>query len=53
MAIVTTAGYATALSLLWLNPIYEPDSVRGGKAASVVEKWVPGLNETAAQAFTT
>jgi len=24
MASVTTAGYATALSLLWLNPIYDP-----------------------------
>jgi hypothetical protein len=32
---VTMAGYATALSLLWLKRICEPQIVRRGKAASV------------------
>jgi hypothetical protein len=35
MASVTMAGYATALSLLWLKRICEPQIVRRGKAASV------------------
>src|SRR5438093_1545157 len=34
-ASVTMAGYATALSLLWLKRICEPQIVRRGKAASV------------------